>query len=427
MATVTREEVFEYSNGGLHCKSLVTFEEMRKKGEKVDVTIRCGTQSFSAHRIVLSAAIPYFRRLFCNNVSEAEMQVITIGRMDPVALECLVDYAYTSTVKITETNVEALLLSAKFLQITEVTESCCRYLSEHLSPENVIRTQKIAKIFKYTSLAKSVNIYIREHFDAMCRTTDFLSAPFPFVYDLLRRYDLNEEKVLEAVRKWLLADSERKRYLPKLPACVRIPLSSSYFTTRVGTDEPIRTITYADLVRGGKHSQLSTKAVLNMNSCTHSVLETKTWKHKPLMRFKPRDASGQSAFHVSKVKVHPSSSKKIVQGSWNSIDWENEAVDDWSCDETFNNTESECDDDDVENESCNTFSATEGVVVDSDTMCWKHGKAFRYNRRWKTQEHSYKRPKFRDSRKFEQKINYCDWVPVYDDSGADYYYDSDPY
>lgn len=40
-------------------------------------------QSFSAHRIVLAATIPYFYAMFTNNMAESRIKEITMKEIDP--------------------------------------------------------------------------------------------------------------------------------------------------------------------------------------------------------------------------------------------------------------------------------------------------------------------------------------------------------
>lgn len=40
-------------------------------------------QSFSAHRIVLAATIPYFYAMFCNDMAESRIKEITMKEIDP--------------------------------------------------------------------------------------------------------------------------------------------------------------------------------------------------------------------------------------------------------------------------------------------------------------------------------------------------------
>lgn len=265
------EDVFEFFHDDLRSKSFAVFEEMRRNGQLVDVTIKIDDQIFPTHRLVLSAAIPYFRIMFTGDMSESKMKVITMKEIDPVALKVLIDYAYTSRVKITEENVESLLLASEFLLITEVSESCCHFLSKYFTPDNVVRIETLAKSLNCSSLIENAHTYIRKNFDAFCETSGFLSLPFEFVNELIRRDDLctaNEEKVFEAVIKWVKVDVERTIQLPVLLTGVRMPfLSPDYLVRKVSKEELIRTsLPCRDLVDEAKHYYLSLKEPEPCNS-----------------------------------------------------------------------------------------------------------------------------------------------------------------
>lgn len=46
-------------------------------------TFQVDNQSFSAHRIVLAATIPYFYAMFTNDMAESRIKEITMKEIDP--------------------------------------------------------------------------------------------------------------------------------------------------------------------------------------------------------------------------------------------------------------------------------------------------------------------------------------------------------
>lgn len=264
------ENVLKFFHGDLRSKSFAVFQEMRENGQLVDVTIRVDDVVFPVHRLVLSAAIPYFRTMFTGDTSESKMKDITMKEIDPVALKVLIDYAYTNKVKITEENVESLLLTSEFLQFTEVSKSCCCFLSTHFTPDNVISIETLAKRLNCSDLIENAHRYIQKNFDAICETPEFLSVPFEFLNDLIRRdhlFTANEEKVFEAVIKWVKVDAERTVLLPELLTGVRMSLvSPDYLVEKVSKEELIRSsFPCRDLVDEAKHYHLLLKQPIKFN------------------------------------------------------------------------------------------------------------------------------------------------------------------
>lgn len=281
------EDVFEFFHSGLQSKSFAAFEEMRRNGKLLDVNIKVDNQIFPAHRLVLSAAIPYFQAMFDSNMSESKTKEITMKEIDPETLKALIDYAYTSKVKITQGNVRSLLSASEFLLITEVSQSCCQFLEKHFTPDNVISIETFAKSLNCSGLTESAHEYIRAHFDVVCVTSEFLSLPFKLVNDFIRSDNLwttKEEKVFEAVIKWVKADDERTYLLPELLTGVRMTLlAPDYLVREVSKEELIRTsISCRDLVDEAKHCHMALQEPAKCDSFTTSERHCYTKKQEKL-------------------------------------------------------------------------------------------------------------------------------------------------
>lgn len=49
----------------------------------IERCLQVENQSFSAHRIVLAATIPYFHAMFTHNMAESRIKEITMKEIDP--------------------------------------------------------------------------------------------------------------------------------------------------------------------------------------------------------------------------------------------------------------------------------------------------------------------------------------------------------
>ena len=58
--------------------------------------------------------------MFTGGLSEADKAEVTIRDVDPEAMETLIEFSYTATVKIDESNVQSLLPAACLLQLAEI-------------------------------------------------------------------------------------------------------------------------------------------------------------------------------------------------------------------------------------------------------------------------------------------------------------------
>ena len=60
--------------------------------------------------------------------------------ISPEAMELLIDFCYTTTITIEEENVQQLLPAACLLQMTQIQQYCCEFLSKQLHPSNCLGT-----------------------------------------------------------------------------------------------------------------------------------------------------------------------------------------------------------------------------------------------------------------------------------------------
>ena len=93
---------------------------------------------FDLYFIHISAACsPYFYAMF-SGFDETNKSKITLKDVDPLALEILINYVYTSEVEVTEDNVQTLLPAANLMQLSDVKEACCEFLLNQLHPTNCL-------------------------------------------------------------------------------------------------------------------------------------------------------------------------------------------------------------------------------------------------------------------------------------------------
>ena len=115
--------------------------QMYENKELCDVEIVAGSKAFKCHRIVLACSSLYFRAMFMSEMAESRQDLITIQDIDEDAMQMLVEFAYTSKIKITTENVQPLLFAASILQVENVAEACASFMKSHLHPSNCIEVQ----------------------------------------------------------------------------------------------------------------------------------------------------------------------------------------------------------------------------------------------------------------------------------------------
>ncbi|CAG5131884.1 unnamed protein product [Candidula unifasciata] len=234
-----------------------------RSGELCDVDITVGSRVFSCHRLVLACVSHYFRAMFTSKMAEATEKSITIQDIEEEAMDKLIQFAYTSRIKLSTENVQSLLYAASILQIETVANACSSFMQSHLHPSNCIEVRSFAQQHNRIELIKTTDGYIRDNFIAVCHTEEFLQMTPDILVEFISSADLNvdsEEQVYNAIMRWIgHRPGDRKSQLPRLLEKVKLPLlSPAFLINSVERDEFIRnSLECRDYVNEAKNYQMS--------------------------------------------------------------------------------------------------------------------------------------------------------------------------
>ncbi|XP_039947409.1 LOW QUALITY PROTEIN: kelch-like protein 28 [Hirundo rustica] len=222
----------------LHSEQLLQgLNLLRQQRELCDVVLRVGEAKIHAHKVVLASISPYFKAMFTGNLSEKENAEVEFQCVDEAALRAIVEYAYTGSVFISQDTVESLLPAANLLQVKLVLKECCAFLESQLEPGNCIGISRFAETYGCRELYLAAGKFICRNFEDVCRTEEFLELTHSELDEIVSNDCLNvvsEETVFHALESWIKYDvRERQKYLAQLLHCVRLPLLSVKFLTRL--------------------------------------------------------------------------------------------------------------------------------------------------------------------------------------------------
>ncbi|GMS90092.1 hypothetical protein PENTCL1PPCAC_12267 [Pristionchus entomophagus] len=214
--------------------SFEVFNEMRRDGFLCDVVVVAEEKRLSAHKVLLSARIPYFRAMFCSDMMESRNNEVYIYEFTYDTTEQLLEYAYTGRVRLSIHNVQAIMTGANFLRIDDLMDECGDYLMKRLSIDNAVAIFVFCRSISYLGIELTVLRFIEKHFVMISRTPDFLELAVDDVIFLLQMDSLyvdGEEQVFTAAMRWIEEDKSggRKQHAAKLLACVRLPLLQPSF------------------------------------------------------------------------------------------------------------------------------------------------------------------------------------------------------
>ncbi|XP_069721001.1 kelch-like protein 30 isoform X2 [Phaenicophaeus curvirostris] len=181
-------------------------QRLRANPRLVDVRLVAGGQEFPCHRGVLALCSHYFHAMFSGDFAESIAAQVELKEVDPVALEMLLDFAYTGKVTINQDNVERLMRTSSQLHFPTVQQ---------------------------------------ENFEAVSRQEEFLqlSKERLAVYLSNDQLQVQEEQSLaEAVLRWVRHDpGPRAQFLPELLELARlVSLPDQYLQNLLATEPLVR-------------------------------------------------------------------------------------------------------------------------------------------------------------------------------------------
>ena len=91
---------------------------LRKQDHLCDVTlVTKDDKEFKAHRNVLSAASPFFHKLFQSDMKENQEGIARFEEISGSVMEDVLQFIYTGSVEVTQENSEDLIATANYLLI----------------------------------------------------------------------------------------------------------------------------------------------------------------------------------------------------------------------------------------------------------------------------------------------------------------------
>lgn len=200
-------------------------------------------EEFNVHRLVLASVSAYFRAMFLTDMKESHETNITIRGVESQSMKSLIDFAYTSTLRITFSNVHSLLSAASLLQFLTVENACYDFLRNSISVSNSLEIWNLADLHGCAELLDLSENFIRSNFVAILKVGDFNSLTLKQLVRLFCHDKLNvpcESVVLFGALEWIRYDlATRLANLEELLTHVRFPLMTRKFLMDTAAREEI--------------------------------------------------------------------------------------------------------------------------------------------------------------------------------------------
>ena len=199
---------------------------------------------FRAHKNVLSAASPFFVKLLQSEMREKDEGVIRFEDISGLILADVLEFIYTGSVEINETNAKALIIAAEYLLIEGLKTKSGRFLEQQITSSNCISTFRFAEKYRCEELVANSTKFILDNFASVAESEEFLNQKAEEVEKWISNDEIRlaaEEDALRIVLNWIEHDkSERKGKFKKLFGQVRLVLLSRDSLMTVVTHELVR-------------------------------------------------------------------------------------------------------------------------------------------------------------------------------------------
>ncbi|XP_050331684.1 kelch-like protein 5 [Bactrocera neohumeralis] len=176
------------------------------------------TYKFTAHRLILAAASPYFLELFDN--ADDDCNSLTVTKMDSDTFEELVVYCYNGQTDITAGNAERMAKGAMLLRLYEVVDICVNYMMDHISDFLVRKLIPLATELEYEKFETRLLAYIVKNFKEVNRNGEIFDLNMTQWKFIIKELDVNvasQADIFLAIKGWYEYNAtERQQYLPDL-------------------------------------------------------------------------------------------------------------------------------------------------------------------------------------------------------------------
>ncbi|XP_026292956.1 protein abrupt isoform X6 [Frankliniella occidentalis] len=113
--TAAAEQQYSLRWNDFHSSILSSFRHLRDEEDFVDVTLACDGRSFTAHKVVLSACSPYFRKLLKAN--PCNHPIVILRDVHEKDMEALLRFMYNGEVHVGHEQLPDFLKTAQTLQV----------------------------------------------------------------------------------------------------------------------------------------------------------------------------------------------------------------------------------------------------------------------------------------------------------------------
>ncbi|XP_066285893.1 kelch-like protein 12 [Branchiostoma lanceolatum] len=216
---------------------LGTVGDLQEAGVLQDVVLKVEDRRFPCHRLVLSAASPYFRAMFTNDMAESRQKTVVLQGLDADMFEELLSYIYSGTLHVSLDKLQPLYQAADLLQLDYVRDTCSSYMALNVGHSTWVDLYKFADDHFVDKARKHCLQWICKHFAKVATSEEFCSLSVNQLTEIISHDELDvkeETTVWEAVVRWVQHSREdRLHHLPSILPHIRFNLLTSDDTAAI--------------------------------------------------------------------------------------------------------------------------------------------------------------------------------------------------
>ncbi|XP_078584598.1 kelch repeat and BTB domain-containing protein 8-like [Branchiostoma floridae x Branchiostoma japonicum] len=207
---------------------LGTVGDLQKAGVLQDVALEVEGRRFPCHRLVLSAASPYFRAMFTSGMAESRQKTVVLQGLDEGVFGEILSYIYSGTLHLSLDKVQPLYQAADLLQLDYVRNTCSSYMAMNVERSTCVDLYMFADVFSMDTVLKRCLKNIYRHFSKVATREEFCSLSVEQLTEIISHDELDvkeEITVWEAVVRWVQHSREdRLHHLPSILPHIRYNL-----------------------------------------------------------------------------------------------------------------------------------------------------------------------------------------------------------
>ena len=247
MALDLSSEAIRESDMQLFCVEMMKRLDFQRRNEHFcDVILEVGSGDdqarLRAHRIVLSAASPFFYNALNSEMKEKKEGVIRLGETSKDVMEKVLEYLYTGYLDVNEQNAYDLMAIADYFLLPSLKALSGNFIQQTLSLSSCVMAYFSAIKYRCEELQNEAREFIQSNFVAVAETEDFLNLSSKEVEEWISSDEIvvkGEEKVFEVVMKWIERSERRKQSLPDLFRHIRFIYIKRDFLFNVILSNPL--------------------------------------------------------------------------------------------------------------------------------------------------------------------------------------------